>query len=220
MPSIVMASMDRFLENCGRIYSTKYSKLERYERHVIRSVMFVADFLTARLGTVGISLLPYLVLYVERWRSIHVFLFLWAACELWFYIYQEDKIHALEERDEGYWDSESRAAGIEKLLEHMGDPADTAEQLLKNWHLEKVESRSCMVHFVKPLVWMFFDKRVEDLNIDEALESKVMLHKFREKMKIPKFSQDGQTSAIKCIRFSLDPLKYVNKSLLLYLVRR
>ncbi|KAJ9057622.1 hypothetical protein DSO57_1020754 [Entomophthora muscae] len=202
-----------------RIYFTKYSKLEEYERHVIQSAMAVFEFCVARLGAVGISLMPLLIVYVKEWRLVHVLLLLWGVCELWFFIYQFKVIHELEERDVGYWDSGKRAVGIEKLLEHMGDPANSAEQLLRKWHLEKVESKPCMAHFVNTLVWMFFDKHVENLTLDEALEAKVMLHKFREKLDIPSYSEAEQASRVKCIRFSVDHLEYVNKAFLFYLVR-
>ncbi|KAJ9083513.1 hypothetical protein DSO57_1033999 [Entomophthora muscae] len=211
--------MERFLANCRRIYSTKYSKLEEYERHVIQSTMAIFEFGVARLGTVGIFLLPLLVLYVEEWRPMHVFLLLWGVCELWLLIYHMCIIQALKERKAVYWDSEKRAAGVEKLLEHMGDPADSAEQLLRKWHLKKVKAKPCMAHFAQTLVWMFFDKHVDELTTDEVLESKVMLQKFGRKLNIPISNLGEEASGIKSIRINLDEMKYVNKGFLFYLVR-
>ncbi|KAJ9052063.1 hypothetical protein DSO57_1037928 [Entomophthora muscae] len=105
--------------------------------------------------------------------------------EVWFYIYQEKTLHTLEERELGYWDSGKRAKAIEKLLEHLGDPADSAMQLLSNWNKRKVKSQPCMAHFVKVLVWMLFDKPVEALTIEEARESQRILQMFKVKLAIP-----------------------------------
>ncbi|KAJ9068402.1 hypothetical protein DSO57_1029049 [Entomophthora muscae] len=210
--------MGTLIEKLGCFYLSKYSKLEGYQCHVAGWVIRVVEFAVTSLATLGIALLPVLVFYVEKWRPIHGFLFLWGACEVWFYIYQEKTLHTLEERELGYWDSGKRAKAIEKLLEHLGDPADSATQLLSNWNKRKVKSQPCMAHFVKVLVWMLFDKPVEALTIEEARESQRILQMFKVKLAIPSINQGERIAAPSCIRPTLEPVKYVRKSFMFYLV--
>ncbi|KAJ9071434.1 hypothetical protein DSO57_1036934 [Entomophthora muscae] len=213
-----MCGMERLVANFERFYCTKFRSMEENERHVAKSLVFITDFFVAKVGALGIALMPVLVLGVEEWRPIHALLLLWGACESWFLIYQVNNKRVLEKRELGFCDSVKRAAAIEKILEHLGDPEDSAEQLLRKWQMEEVESKSCIAHFVEFLVWMFFNKPVEALTTEEFLESNIMLHRFREKLNLSSIHQGKQGNRIKFIRLSLDHLDCAYKSLMFYLV--
>ncbi|KAJ9057624.1 hypothetical protein DSO57_1020757 [Entomophthora muscae] len=210
--------MEGLQKKLERIYCTKYSNLEVYERNVVERAMHSLEVLVSKVQALMIVLLPLMLLYVEEWGSIHAFLFLWGTCEFFFFVYQLATVYTLEERYMGYWDSEKRAAAAEKLLEHMGDPENSAVELLRRWQLDKVESEPCMIHFVNTLVWMFFNKHVQELTAAEALEARAMLNSFKEKLKIPSTIQDKDLVAPKCFHYTLNPVNYLFKAFAFYLV--
>ncbi|KAJ9068403.1 hypothetical protein DSO57_1029050 [Entomophthora muscae] len=206
------------MEKVMQVYFTKYAKLKANERYAIKALMFGLEFAVCRLPVLSIGLVPLVILVAERWCLYHAILLLWWAGELWLLKLQMHISRRIKKRKMGYWKPDKRVAAVEKVLEHLGDPADSAEQLLQKWHLQRVNSSPCMAHYVKTLVWLFFDKAVNELSPRETSEAQRMLMRFKETLDIPNTNQEDHGITPRGIRLSIDPVKVVYKSFLFYLV--
>ncbi|KAJ9074766.1 hypothetical protein DSO57_1003044 [Entomophthora muscae] len=156
---------------------SRYDELPPWGRILMRGIAEVAKL--AMLSIVPLAVLVLFSLFrVGPWSPFDAILFLWGMCEVGFHFNWKARLQAPFMRKAFVMDFDQRTRLAHRLMEHVDD----AEKTLGSWLLLRPKGRLHLGYFRRWLMWLFFDKKVEEMTPEEKSQGDVILKIFESRL--------------------------------------
>ncbi|KAJ9068405.1 hypothetical protein DSO57_1029052 [Entomophthora muscae] len=200
-------------ESFERLVFTKYDKLEYHERLFVQTYFKVFRTFVETVHVLGLVTFPLMVMFVTKWEWLHYIVAVWSLGEIAFYINHYRMLPKLKVRRQLKTSIETRSYVVKGLLENMGDPAASRNELLKNWVLEGEDMNEG--HLVQWILLLMYGKSAEHMTESELPHAKKIIEEYRDWFNLP--PADGK-SPTRVYSPGLDKVNVIHKPLLYYQV--
>ncbi|KAJ9049906.1 hypothetical protein DSO57_1019666 [Entomophthora muscae] len=154
-----------------RLIHEKYTELRAWERLALKGIATACQLLVQSIPYVCGGILMYLALALEQWTMVHSSLAVWCFCEVGFFLYWKLRMSWPFQRKPSTLSEEERLTLCQNLVENVED----MEDMLARWLVERPSEPFQKEHYIEWIIWMFFDKKEEEMTVSEEAQLKQLV---------------------------------------------
>ncbi|KAJ9049907.1 hypothetical protein DSO57_1019667 [Entomophthora muscae] len=151
-----------------RLIHGRYTELRAWERLAMKGIVTSCKFLVRSVPHASMLTLLYLMLVPGRWTLNRLLVVVLCLCEVGFFLYWKLRISRPFQRKPSALSEEERATLCRNLVENVED----MEDMLARWLVERPSGPFQKEHYIDWIVWMLFDKKAEELTVNEEAQLK------------------------------------------------